>query len=111
MISDLTIISQIQLPGKDLDSPPPQEALDQTWYHVRISEEGVFSILEDGGEDLLYVDIDEIEPLEGILNQMLSSDDLATQVNLIVEPSPRVPMQKLVDLLDLCERLNLPPPD
>ena len=108
MISDLTIISQIQLPGKDLSAPPPQEEVDQSWFHIRVSEEGAFSLFEDGAENPSFVNIEETSELESVLIQIEEDEGADTRLNLVIEPSPRVPMQKLVDVLDLCERLGLP---
>lgn len=108
MISDLTIISQIQLPGKDLSAPPPEEAVEQRWYHIRVSEAGIFSILEDGAEEPAYVNIEETEVLESILLQVKDETGAGSRLNLVIEPSPRVHMQQLVDVLDLCERLGVP---
>ena len=107
MISDLTIISQIELPGKSdeqQETPPENRIL----LGLTINSEGGFSIKNMDDEKVLYTDIMAFEELEFILTTLSGQHKQdGNTLSIYIEPMAEAPMQSLVDVLDVCERLNL----
>ncbi len=107
MISDITVISQLSLPGKsDAAAEPPAE--EQVYLGVSILTDGQFQILNLEDRSELHVNINSMEELEFVLKTLRDQHrDAGMELNLLIEPAPESPMQKLVDVLDVCERLKI----
>lgn len=107
MISDITVISQLSLPGKsDAEVAPPAE--EQVYLGVSIMVDGQFEILNLEDRSSLHVNINSLEELEFVLKTLRDQHrDAGQELNLLIEPTPESPMQKLVDVLDVCERLAI----
>lgn len=108
MISDLTVISQIALPGSDTDTqvePPPSET---RLIGVAIAPSGEFQIREIATNEPLFVNIEETADLEALLSELVAAQrDTGGVMEVVIEPHPESTMQRLVDVHDLCERLGV----
>lgn len=107
MISDITVISQVALPGKSDDSaePPPDT---QVYRGVSIQDDGQFQVINLEDRSSLHVNINSTEELEFVLKTLRDQHrEAGEELNLLIEPAPDSHMQKLVDVLDVCERLAI----
>ena len=108
MISDLTVISQISLPGKSEEAADPVQS-EAILLGVNIDANGAYSLSQLSDDTLLYTDIVASEELEFVLNTLMKQFASGGQViSAYIEPAADAPMQSLVDVLDVCERLGLP---
>ena len=108
MISDITVISQVTLPGKSDESndPPAEEAI--TYLGVAIQGNGSYEILNLADKSPMHVGINSAEELEFVLKTVKETEaQLGKVINVLIEPAPDSHMQKLVDVLDVCERLAI----
>lgn len=108
MISDITVISQVTLPGKsDADAAPSPEQL--VYRGVSIQDDGQFQVINLEDRTALHVNINSTEELEFVLQTLRDQHrEAGVTLNLLIEPAPASHMQKLVDVLDVCERLSIP---
>jgi biopolymer transport protein ExbD len=107
MISDVKVISRIQLPGNEQE---PAEPLDEEVRRVSVFIEpaGRFRIQDTATGTPLFVDIVELADLEGLLDRLSEDQRLAgPALEVVIEPHPDALMQRLVDVHDLCERLGV----
>jgi len=100
-ISDIRVKAQIKLP-----SPGEEEALEQApqLIFVVITEQG-FAI----NYNVKTIPIDNLKVLESQLLQ-IRGELLEKKIKMVVliEPHEESIIQKTVDILDLCERHNIP---
>ncbi len=108
MISDITVISQVTLPGKSDEPADPNQDDDQVHLGVSIGADGKYEVINLTDRTQLHVGISSTEELQFVL-QTLDNQHTARQqvLNILIEPTPASPMQKLVDVLDVCERLGI----
>ncbi len=108
MISDITVISQITLPGKS-DEPaelPADES--QVFLGVSIDKDGRYQVVNLADKSPLHVNINSAEELQFVLSTIDDQNKAEGKVlNILIEPAPESHMQKLVDVLDVCERLAI----
>ncbi|MEZ4698935.1 MAG: biopolymer transporter ExbD [Rhodothermales bacterium] len=108
MISDLTVISQIQLPGVEKDAPVEPPAEDTRMIGVLIEETGLYQVREMATDEPLYVNIEQMADLESLVGQLVRDQkDAGGDVEIVIEPHPNAVMQRLVDVHDMCERLGV----
>ncbi len=108
MISDLTVISQITLPGKSDEAPENRNNAERTYIGVTIDEQGVYTISDLASQEPLYVNINAAEELEFFLKILKERYQSEGQVlSVLIEPGPESAMQHLINALDVCERLAL----
>ena len=108
MISDLTVISQIELPGQSEDREASSND-DAVLLGISIQADGRYAINRMADEETLYADIQAEEELEFVLKSLKDQHQSAgSSLSIYIEPAAEAPMQSLVDALDVCERLNLP---
>ena len=109
MISDITVISQITLPGKSDESTEPESETNQVFLGVAIMEDGQYQILKLEDRAPLHVNITSVDELQFILKTLNDQHRVQGKaLHLLIEPAPASHMQKLVDVLDVCERLAIP---
>lgn len=109
MISDITVISQITLPGKSDEVSEPATENNQVFLGVEIQGDGMYRVLDLTDRSPLHVNITSPDELQFILRTLNDQHNTSGQVmHLLIEPAPASHMQKLVDVLDVCERLNIP---
>ncbi len=108
MISDITVISQVTLPGKSDEPADPEENDDQVHLGITIAPDGKYEVINLADRTQMHVGINSPEELQFVL-QTLDNQHTARQqvLNILIEPTPASPMQKLVDVLDVCERLGI----
>ena len=108
MISDITVISQITLPGKSDEPGDPQTDENQVYLGVAILGDGQYQIIDLADDAPLHVNINSAEELEFILKTLDEQHKgEGKTLNLLIEPAAESHMQKLVDVLDICERLKI----
>ena len=98
-ISDFTVKAQVMLPKTINDSSQIQR---QKIICIRIHENGQFEI-DDGITKLLG-----ITELHQVEQEMLRQKNLNPDLNVIIEPDVDSIIQITVDLLDLCEKYQIP---
>ena len=108
MISDITVISQVTLPGKSEENAEPPADDAQLFLGIAIQPDGTFQIQDLADKTPLHVGINSSEELEFVLNTLKEKQIAEGKIlNLLIEPTPESHMQKLVDVLDVCERLSI----
>ena len=106
IISDLTIRSQIVLPGHD--DHPEQTETDSMLLLVEIGEDHQFQVTEIETQ-LAYDEVDSLSELEELL-LFIRNDKLedGIEVAAVIHPDENATMQQLIDVLDICDRIGLP---
>ena len=108
MISDITVISQVTLPGKSEEQADPPTDESQIYMGVLIQNDGQYEIVDLADRSQLHVGIKSAEELQFVLKTMDEQQRAAGKtLNLLIEPAPASHMQKLVDVLDVCDRLAI----
>ncbi len=108
MISDLTVLSQIDLPGSEQEPPATPDTRDSRMIGVVIEESGIYRLVEMETGEPLFVNIEAPADLEALVVQLMDEAAAAsTQIEIVIEPHPRSIMQRLVNVHDLCERLGI----
>lgn len=108
MISDLTVISQITLPGKNDEATENQNDADQMYVGVSIEAGGIYTISDLATQEPLYVKITAAEELEFFLKTLKDRYEAEGRtLSVLIEPGPESAMQHLINALDVCERLTL----
>lgn len=104
-ISDLKVRAQIKLPAPQ-EEPQPQPLRDPILLSVRIAADGFVNIYES--ENLLMT-TDAFPEVENFLRKRFerirSQDD---EMIVLIEPHGDSPIQQTVDVLDICERHQIP---
>ena len=107
MISDLTVTSQIALPGRDEVQPPPVDGSTRS-LTVTVDSEGLYTVENQASGESLYSGISAEEELEFVLKTLDAQyDEAGETLRIIIVPSGDASMQRLVDILDVCDRLGL----
>jgi len=106
IISDITVRSQIELPGSDPGEPTEERQPLVVTIEVRSSS--LFRVSEVESELLVGV-YESIESLEDGLD-LYKSQAIAQGFSplALLEISTDAQMQTFVDVLDLCDRLGIP---
>jgi biopolymer transport protein ExbD len=106
VISEITIRSQIELPGSDpVDS---QEERDLTLFVINIDPDNRYR-LTDFEEETLYGSFNGIENLENHLrnlNREIRNNGQSPVA--LIQLDDVVTMQRLIDVLDLCDMIGIP---
>lgn len=106
VISDITVRSQIELPGSDQG-----EANDESMYfmiQLTIQTDNLFVLSDYFDDDEIgsYYSISELE------EALVQIKDELSMVNrypvIIIEIEPSITMQTMVYVFDVCDRLNIP---
>jgi len=106
IISDITVRSQIELPGSDPGEPTEERQPLVVTIEVRSSS--LFRVSEVESELLVGV-YESIESLEDGLDLYKSQAiDQGFSPLALLEISTDAQMQTFVDVLDLCDRLGIP---
>lgn len=103
-ISDLKVRAQIKLPAPQEEQPQSQR--DPILLSVRIAADGRVAIFE--GENILMATaaFPEVEDfLSTRFEQMRSAGE---EMIVLIEPHGDSPIQQTVDVLDICERHQIP---
>ncbi|MFK7848511.1 MAG: hypothetical protein AB8G77_24695 [Rhodothermales bacterium] len=108
MISDITVISQVTLPGKSDENVDSSTDESQIYMGVLIQNDGQYEVVDLADRTQLHVGIKSSEELQFVLKTLDEQQRAAGKtLNLLIEPAPASHMQKLVDVLDVCERLSI----
>lgn len=106
VISDITVRSQIELPGSDPGEP--EEERDLTLFVINIDANNRYR-LTDINEEVLYGTYIGIESLESGLvttgNNIRNNGKMP--VALIQMEERSVTMQRLINVLDLCDQIGM----
>jgi biopolymer transport protein ExbD len=104
-ISDLKVRAQIKLPSPE-EEPQPENQRDPILLFVRIGANGDVTILEN--ETILSApnDVQEIENL--LTSRFEQLVEQGYEMIVLIEPDGDSPIQQTVDVLDICERHQIP---
>ena len=104
IISDITVRSQIELPGQENSSG--EETTNHLYFLV--IQEGNHYTLTETQTQLAYEEIQGLTELEDLLiairQEKLAEDG---DLTLIIHPEEEATMQQLVDVLDICDRTGI----
>ncbi len=107
IISDITVRSHIDLPSSDPDEQEAPEESEMSLIVINIDPDNIYR-LSDYHTSTFWGEYQGIQTLEMVLrdlNQHLI-DEGESPVALI-EPHEDVTMQRLIDVMDLCDRLGI----
>lgn len=105
IISDITVRSQIVLPGSE------NSISEETQNHLLFLEimEGNRYQITETKTQLVYQEAMGLQELEELLtaiqHEKENQDGLVT---VVIHPTDEATMQQLVDVLDICDRIGLP---
>jgi len=106
VISDITVRSQIELPGSDPSES--QEERDLFSFVIKIDPNDSYRLVNFETETLL-------QSAEGIENLEVSLRSLTREIRsegkspvALIEPHDDATMQRLIDILDLCDQIGIP---
>lgn len=106
VISDITVRSQIELPGSDPSES--QEERDLFLFVINIDPDDQYRLSDFQTETLL-------ERTTGIENLESSLRSLNSEIRTkgkspvaLIEPHDDIIMQRLIDILDLCDQIGIP---
>lgn len=104
IISDITVRSQIVLPGHD---PSISEDTQSLLLFLEIMESNQFKVTEIETQ-LMYDEINGLSELEELLTA-IRLEKLAENVEVaaVVHPQDEATMQQLIDVLDICDRIGI----
>lgn len=109
MISDITVISQVTLPGKSDEPADPAEEDNKMFLGVSIQEDGSYQVLSLENKEPLHVGINSQEELEFVLKTLKDQQSTAgKELNILIEPAPASKMQRLINVLDACDEVKIP---
>lgn len=105
IISDITIRSQIELPGHGNST---DEESQNVLLFVEIQEANMFQVSEVEAE-IMYEEVEGLQELEELLLFIQQEKQAeGNGVTAIIHPLEEATMQQLVDVLDICDRIELP---
>ncbi|MEX0780868.1 MAG: biopolymer transporter ExbD [Balneolales bacterium] len=104
IISDITIRSQIELPGHEDSASGETENI---LLFLEIQEANQYKITEVETQ-LTYEEINGLSELEGLL-LAIKEEKMADNFNIsaVIHPQEDATMQQLVDVLDICDRIGI----
>lgn len=103
MISDIENFSNIQMPGSE-DQAVQDDPRRMTLVTVSISASGVFSVSELESNTVAR-GIETLAALEALLVDVRDRHEAAgRQVVVLIDPDENAIVQRMVDVMDLCDR-------
>ena len=104
-ISDLKVRTQIRLPSEE-EQQPPEPQRDPILVSVRVGADGLVNIYENENWLMATDAFREVEDfLTTRFEQLRSQND---EMVVLIEPDGNSPIQQTVDVLDICERHQIP---
>jgi biopolymer transport protein ExbD len=106
IISDITIRTQIELPGSNeaVDS----EVKEMTLIVIEVRKDGQFRVVNAESE-FLYGRATNNESLFDVLLKVKGTlQREGRNIVAIIEPEESISMQQLVDVLDICDEVGIP---
>ncbi len=106
IISDITVRSQIELPGSDPSES--EEERDLSLFVINIDPDNQYR-LSDFVESSIIGRYDGIESLENALRSL--NNEIRSQGKspvALIEPDDSATMQRLINILDLCDQIGIP---
>lgn len=106
IISDITVRSQIELPGSD--PTDQQEERDLVLFVINIDPDHQYRLSELFESSIIgtYQGIESLEAALRSLNRDIRSQGKSPVA--LLEPDDSVTMQRLIDILDLCDQIGIP---
>jgi biopolymer transport protein ExbD len=106
IISDITIKTQIDLPGSE--EAVETEVKEMTLIVIEVSKNGQFRVI-DAESEQLYGRVSTNESLSELLFGLRNRLQAAgREVVAIIELDEAISMQQLVDVLDICDDIGIP---
>lgn len=108
MISDLESTSQIRIPGKVTWDQLTGGAGEQIYLGISILETDTYEIIDVSASDTLHSDMQSTEELEFFLRTLKERYEKdGRTLSVLIQPVPDAKMQRLIQVLDVCERLGI----
>jgi len=104
IISDITIRTQIELGGSDTEE---EIDLNSGVFIVSIEQDISYTLYNDE-MTISYGNYNDLEQLEIALKRM-SKELKDSQLNpvAVISPNEEIPIQHMIDVMDLCDKINL----
>lgn len=107
MISDISINSQIRLPGSEQETISEPE--EKVFVTVSINALGQYSVGDLGSQSGGYSDIYGKADLERVLLEIRALNQAdGKDILVLIVPDPASQIQATVDALDTCNKLGIP---
>ena len=108
MISDLDKSSQIRIPGKVSWDQLITDVNQIQYLGVSIKENDDYEITDLTEKQVLHGDLESPEELQFFLETLRNRyDNEGKSLSVLIEPAPDSRMQRLIEVLDVCERLGI----
>ncbi len=106
IISDITVRSQIELPGSDPGEP--QEERELSLFVIKIEPNNQYRIA-DFIESTILGTYENTEALKNALRNLKSEIDAQGKLPVaLIEPDETATMQRLIDVMDICDQIGIP---
>lgn len=104
-ISDIKVRAQIKLPSEENEEQQNTDEKDPLLYFVKIDPAGFIVELDEQ----VIASTNDVKELETLLAlKMQQSQASGEEMVVLIEPDENSMIQQTVDLLDICERNNIP---
>ena len=108
MISDIENSSRVELDSPAQPTTEQDEPSEQIYLAVHISGEGRFSVVHVETDSVLASEITSREVLlEALRGHSQDARSSGRALTLLIRPDGRSPVQRTVDVMDVCDRLGL----
>ena len=108
MISDLDHSSQIRIPGKLSWDELMTDGEQVQYLGISIKENDDYDITALAEKQILHGDLKSPEELQFFLKTLKDRyESEGKSLSVLIEPAPDSRMQRLIEVLDVCERLGI----
>ncbi|MDI6401631.1 biopolymer transporter ExbD [Balneolaceae bacterium ANBcel3] len=106
VISDITIRSQIELPGSDPSEQTEDRDLMLFVINIDLNDQYRLTDFHESITHGTFTGVESLEPALRSLNKNIIEDGKSPVALIQIDES--VTIQRLIDILDLCDRLGIP---
>ena len=105
-ISDIKVRAQIKLPSDEPQKEQQKQQKDPVLIFVKIDLDRGFVVERD--EEMLFATSDKVELESNLANLVNYNKTVGQETVVLISPDEDSPIQLTVDVLDICERNQIP---
>lgn len=105
-ISDIKVRAQIKLPSDEPQQEQQNEPKEPVLIFVKVDEAQGFVVERD--EEVIFSTSDKIELEANLANLVNFNGTIGQETVVLISPDEDSPIQLTVDVLDICERNQIP---
>ncbi len=105
-ISDIQVRAQIKLPSEQQNQQQQQEKKDPILIFVKVDLERGYVVEQD--ENVLFITTNSTELESMLVNLLNHSKTIGQEMVVLIAPHEDSAIQRTVDVLDICERNQIP---